>query len=171
MGCQCRQGVPDQVPERDDQAHVGGLGAIDPDGEPAAPGRRTPDIITVNNGWQSLGTLAKAGLVLNLDPYTKLFQWDRFPSTILRQTQFSPDGKTMGAGSLFAAPVSSSSLIGLYYNKSVLDKAECRCADRPRLFRGRVRQGQGGGHCAHRLQLAGQGLIDRDPARSAGPLR
>jgi len=85
--------------------------------------KNPPDIITVNNGWQSLGTLAKAGLVLNLDPYTKLFQWDRFPSTILRQTQFSPDGKTMGAGSLFATPVSSSSLIGLYYNKSVLDKA------------------------------------------------
>ncbi len=81
-----------------------------------------PDIITVNNGWQSLGTLAKAGLVLNLDNYAKVFNWGRFPSTILRQTQFTPDGKTMGAGSLFASPVASSSLIGLYYNKAVLAK-------------------------------------------------
>ncbi|MEV5963769.1 extracellular solute-binding protein [Kribbella sp. NPDC051952] len=81
-----------------------------------------PDIITVNNGWQSLGTLSKAGLVLNLDGYSKAFGWDKFPSTIMRQTQFSPDGSEMGSGSLFATPVASSSLIGLYYNKTVLDK-------------------------------------------------
>ncbi|TDW21234.1 ABC transporter substrate-binding protein [Kribbella kalugense] len=82
-----------------------------------------PDIITVNNGWQSLGTLAKAGLVMNLDGYSKSFGWDKFPSTILCQTQFTPDGKSMGTGSLFATPVASSSLIGLYYNKTVLQKA------------------------------------------------
>jgi raffinose/stachyose/melibiose transport system substrate-binding protein len=66
--------------------------------------------------------LAKAGLVLNLDGYSKSFGWDRFPSTILRQTQFTPDGKSMGTGSLFATPVASSSLIGLYYNKTILDR-------------------------------------------------
>jgi raffinose/stachyose/melibiose transport system substrate-binding protein len=85
--------------------------------------KNPPDIITVNNGWQSLGTLSKAGLVLNLDGYSKSFGWDRFPSTILRQTQFTPDGTEMGSGSLFATPVASSSLIGLYYNKTVLGKA------------------------------------------------
>jgi raffinose/stachyose/melibiose transport system substrate-binding protein len=82
--------------------------------------KNPPDIITVNNGWQSLGTLSKAGLVLNLDGYSKAFGWDKFPSTILRQTQFSTDGTEMGSGSLFATPVASSSLIGLYYNKTVL---------------------------------------------------
>ncbi|WP_432877839.1 ABC transporter substrate-binding protein [Kribbella sp. CA-245084] len=85
--------------------------------------KNPPDIITVNNGWQSLGTLSKAGLVLNLDGYSKSFGWDKFPSTILRQTQFTTDGAEMGSGSLFATPVASSSLIGLYYNKTVLDKA------------------------------------------------
>lgn len=84
--------------------------------------KNPPDIITVNNGWQSLGTLAKAGLVLNLDGYAESFGWKHFPSTILRQTQFSSDGKIMGGGSLYAAPVASSSLIGLYYNKAVLDR-------------------------------------------------
>ncbi|WP_329479289.1 extracellular solute-binding protein [Kribbella sp. NBC_01484] len=84
--------------------------------------KNPPDIITVNNGWQSLGTLSKAGLVLNLDGYSKAFGWDKFPSTILRQTQFTSDGKEMGSGSLFATPVASSSLIGLYYNKTVLDR-------------------------------------------------
>jgi raffinose/stachyose/melibiose transport system substrate-binding protein len=85
--------------------------------------KNPPDIITVNNGWQSLGTLAKAGLVLNLDGYSKAFGWDKFPSTILRQTQFSTDGAEMGTGSLFATPVASSALIGLYYNKTVLRRA------------------------------------------------
>jgi raffinose/stachyose/melibiose transport system substrate-binding protein len=85
--------------------------------------KNPPDIITVNNGWQSLGTLSKAGLVLNLDGYSKAFGWDKFPSTILRQTQFTTDGTQMGTGSLFATPVASSSLIGLYYNKAVLQQA------------------------------------------------
>ncbi|WP_165555960.1 ABC transporter substrate-binding protein [Kribbella pittospori] len=84
--------------------------------------KNPPDIITVNNGWQSLGTLAKAGLVLNLDGYSKSFGWDKFPSTILRQTQFTADGTEMGSGSLFATPVASSSLIGLYYNKTILER-------------------------------------------------
>ncbi|WP_427891502.1 ABC transporter substrate-binding protein [Kribbella sp. GL6] len=85
--------------------------------------KNPPDIITVNNGWQSLGTLSKAGLVMNLDGYSKAFGWDKFPSTILRQTQFTTDGTEMGTGSLFATPVASSALIGLYYNKTVLQKA------------------------------------------------
>ena len=82
-----------------------------------------PDVITVNNGWQSLGVLVKAGLVTNLDNYAKVFKWDQFPSTILRQTEFTPDGTKMGEGSLFGTPVSSSSLIGIYYNSDVLKKA------------------------------------------------
>lgn len=82
-----------------------------------------PDVITVNNGWQSLGVLVKAGLVTNLDNFAKLHQWDKFPSTILRQTEFSPDGSKMGQGSLFGTPVSNSSLIGVYYNDAVLKKA------------------------------------------------
>ncbi|MBO0810964.1 MAG: extracellular solute-binding protein [Microlunatus sp.] len=92
-----------------------------------------PDVITVNNGWQSLGVLVKAGLVTNLDNYAKLYQWDQFPSTILRQTEFSPDGTKMGEGSLFGTPVSSSSLIGIYYNGDVLKKAG---ADVPTDFAG-----------------------------------
>ncbi len=82
-----------------------------------------PDVITVNNGWQSLGLLVKGGLVMNLDNYAKAYGWDKFPSTILRQTEFSPDGSKMGEGSLFSTPVASSSLIGIYYNKAVLQKA------------------------------------------------
>lgn len=83
-----------------------------------------PDIATVNNGWQSMGTLAKGGLILNLDAYSKLYGWNKeIPATMLRQLEFTPDGKTMGSGSLYAAPTARSSLIGLYYNKKVLESA------------------------------------------------
>ncbi|HZX04295.1 ABC transporter substrate-binding protein [Kribbella sp.] len=83
-----------------------------------------PDIALVNNGWQSMGTLAKGGRILNLDAYASAYGWkDEIPSTILRQEQFTSDGKQMGSGSVYAVPAARSSLIGLYYNKSILDKA------------------------------------------------
>ncbi|MFI6070520.1 ABC transporter substrate-binding protein [Actinoplanes sp. NPDC051343] len=91
-----------------------------------------PDIATANNGWQSLGTLAKGGLVVNLDPYAKAYGWDKsVPTTIARQNQFSTDFKTMGAGSWFATPMARTSLIGLYYNA---DKLKSLGIDPPRTL-------------------------------------
>lgn len=82
-----------------------------------------PDIATANQGWAALGTFAKGGLVLNLDSYAQAYGWnDKVPTSILRQQQFSADGSQMGTGSLFAVPVASSSIIGINYNKSILDK-------------------------------------------------
>ncbi|WP_076259142.1 ABC transporter substrate-binding protein [Intrasporangium flavum] len=82
-----------------------------------------PDIASANNGWQSLGTLAKGHLVLNLDAYAKAYGWDsRVPTTIARQNKFTTDVATMGSGSWFATPMARTSLIGLYYNADKLDK-------------------------------------------------
>ncbi|WP_417564136.1 ABC transporter substrate-binding protein [Microbacterium sp.] len=76
-----------------------------------------PDIATANNGWSSLGTLAKGNLVLNLDAYAKLYGWDKkVPTTIARQNKFTTDFTTIGEGSWFATPVARASLIGIYYN-------------------------------------------------------
>lgn len=76
-----------------------------------------PCIATANNGWSSLGTLAKGGLVLNLDRYAKAYGWDKLiPQTIARQNEFTTDFKKIGTGSLFATPVARVSLIGIYYN-------------------------------------------------------
>ncbi|MCL2514744.1 MAG: extracellular solute-binding protein [Microbacteriaceae bacterium] len=81
-----------------------------------------PDIATVNNGWQSEGTLAQAGLILNLDKYASLYGWkSEIPATMQRELEFTPDGKQMGSGSLYAVPTARSSLIGLYYDKGILD--------------------------------------------------
>jgi raffinose/stachyose/melibiose transport system substrate-binding protein len=82
-----------------------------------------PDIATANNGWQSLGTLAKGNLVLNLDDYSKAYGWDKLiPSTIARQNEFTTDFKTIGSGSLFSTPVARVSLIGIYYNVDKLNE-------------------------------------------------
>lgn len=88
-----------------------------------------PCIATANNGWSSLGTLAKGGLVLNLDPYAEAYGWDSLiPETIARQNQFTTDFTTIGSGSLFATPVARVSLIGVYYN---VDKLEALGIDPP----------------------------------------
>ncbi|WP_456824990.1 ABC transporter substrate-binding protein [Cellulomonas sp. P5_E12] len=80
-----------------------------------------PDIATANNGWQSLGTLAKGGLVLNLDSYADAYDWDTtVPTTIARQNKFTKDFATMGDGSWFSTPMARTSLIGLYYNADKL---------------------------------------------------
>lgn len=82
-----------------------------------------PDIVPPNNGWQSLGTLVRGGLVLNLDNYADAYGWKTaFPQPILRQSQFSTDGKQMGTGSLFGAPVARASIIEVYYNRSLLQR-------------------------------------------------
>ncbi len=82
-----------------------------------------PDIATANQGWQALGTYAKGHLVVNLDPYSDAYKWaQKVPSSILRQQQFSADGTQMGTGSLYAVPVASSSIIGINYNKTILDQ-------------------------------------------------
>lgn len=82
-----------------------------------------PDIATANNGWQSLGTLAKGNLVRNLDDYSKAYGWDQvIPSTIARQNQFTTDFKAIGSGSLWSTPVARVSLIGIYYNTDKLTK-------------------------------------------------
>jgi raffinose/stachyose/melibiose transport system substrate-binding protein len=80
-----------------------------------------PDIASANNGWSSLGTLAKGHLVLNLDSYAHLYGWkDKVPSTIARQNQFTTDFTTIGSGSWFATPMARTSLIGVYYNADKL---------------------------------------------------
>lgn len=82
-----------------------------------------PDVVTVNNGWQSMGRLAKGGLIVNLDPYAEAYGWKSFiPSTILRQEQFTTDGKTMGEGSMWAAPSARVQNIGIYYNKKLISQ-------------------------------------------------
>ncbi len=82
-----------------------------------------PDIVPANNGWQSLGTLTQGGLVRNLDAYAGAYGWrKRFPASILREHEFSADGKQMGTGSVFGTPVARASAIEVYYNRALLSR-------------------------------------------------
>jgi len=80
-----------------------------------------PDIVPPNNGWQSLGTLVQGGLVDNLTSYATAYGWENnVPASILRQQEFSANGQQMGTGVLFGMPVALSSMIEVYYNRSLL---------------------------------------------------
>lgn len=82
-----------------------------------------PDIVPPNNGWQSLGTLVQGGLVDNLNSYATAYGWDKnVPASILRQQEFSANGQQMGTGTLFGMPVALSSMIEVYYNRSLLQR-------------------------------------------------
>ncbi len=75
-----------------------------------------------NGGYALLGPLVAAGLLKPLDDYATTYGWDkRFPEGILRQQQFSDDGKTYGTGSLWTiAPTAT--FVGLFVNKDNLAK-------------------------------------------------
>ncbi|WP_255954948.1 ABC transporter substrate-binding protein [Streptomyces odontomachi] len=82
-----------------------------------------PDIVPANNGWQSLGELVQGHLVLNLDRYADAYGWRKhIPESILRQHEFSTDGKKMGTGAMFGTPVARASLIEVYYNRHLMEK-------------------------------------------------
>lgn len=82
-----------------------------------------PDVVPANNGWQGIGTLAKAGLILNLDEYAKGYGWDtRIPKTIARQHQVTANGDQIGTGSFFGMPIAQGGFITVYYNREKLKK-------------------------------------------------
>lgn len=72
-----------------------------------------PDIAQFTPGMQSL---VPAGLLLNVSGYATAYGWaGTFPG--LDQITFSPDGKTVGTGSLYGTP-GGLSFEGVYYNKA-----------------------------------------------------
>ncbi|MGW6142503.1 ABC transporter substrate-binding protein [Streptomyces sp. NPDC055140] len=86
-----------------------------------------PDIVPANNGWQSLGTLVRGNLVLDLDRYADAYGWKKsFPASIQREHAFSPDGREMGTGPLFGTPISRGSIIEVYYNRALLKRIDAQ---------------------------------------------
>ncbi len=82
-----------------------------------------PDVVPANNGWQGIGTFAKAGLILNLDAYAKGYGWDkRIPATIAKQHQVAPDGSAIGTGPFFGVGIAQGGFITVYYNRDKLEK-------------------------------------------------
>src|SRR5215211_1119972 len=76
-------------------------------------GDNPPDLIRL----PSLVTLAKDGLLKNLDPYATAFGWDKWPESQFSQNRVGSDG-TRGAGTLYGFGLNSS-MTGVFYNKKL----------------------------------------------------
>ncbi|ERK15116.1 putative sugar ABC transporter, substrate-binding protein [Pantoea sp. AS-PWVM4] len=81
-----------------------------------------PQIAQVNQGGGDMGSLVKDKLLWPLDDYAKTYGWTtRFPDSILKRNRWS-DTQDFGSGKLYGV-ASLGEMVGLYYNKALLDKA------------------------------------------------
>ncbi|MEW5291693.1 extracellular solute-binding protein [Erwinia papayae] len=81
-----------------------------------------PQIAQVNQGGGDMGALVKEKLLIPLDDYAKQYGWTtRFPDSILKRNRWS-DKQEFGSGKLYGV-ASLGEMVGLYYNKALLDKA------------------------------------------------
>lgn len=81
-----------------------------------------PQIAQVNQGGGDMGSLVKDKLLIQLDGYASTYGWtQRFPDSILKRNRWSDKGD-FGSGKLYGV-ASLGEMVGLYYNKALLDKA------------------------------------------------
>lgn len=81
-----------------------------------------PQIAQVNQGGGDMGSLVKDKLLWPMDDYAKTYGWTtRFPDSILKRNRWS-DKQDFGSGNLYGV-ASLGEMVGLYYNKALLDKA------------------------------------------------
>jgi raffinose/stachyose/melibiose transport system substrate-binding protein len=96
-------------------------------------GSHPPDVTQTNQGYQAMGTYAKAGLLTNLDEYAKKYNWVSRQSSKLLELNghFSGDGVKMGEGPLWGISVTNA-WIGLLMNKQLA--AQLGIAAPPQTF-------------------------------------
>nr|WP_233702453.1 extracellular solute-binding protein [Duffyella gerundensis] len=88
----------------------------------ALSGGDGPQIAQVNQGGGDMGSLVKDKLLQPLDSYAQQYGWTtRFPDSILKRNRWS-DKLDFGSGKLYGV-ASLGEMVGLYYNKALLDKA------------------------------------------------
>jgi raffinose/stachyose/melibiose transport system substrate-binding protein len=89
----------------------------------ALSGDNPPDVVQANQGYPDMGAFVKAKLLRPVDDYSDLYGWDDYyPSSLLKLNSFSADGKTWQGDKLYGVS-QTGELVGLYYNKAVLEKA------------------------------------------------
>lgn len=82
--------------------------------KPALTSKEGPDIFAYDSGPGYLGVLAKAGLVLDLTPFSESLGWnERFPAWIQERNTF--DSKLYGIGTQVE-------MLGVYYNKKIFSE-------------------------------------------------
>lgn len=89
----------------------------------ALSGDNPPDVVQANQGYPDMGAFVKAGFLRPVDDYAKLYGWDDYyPSGLLKLNSFSPDGTTWQGDDLYGVS-QTGELVGVYYNKAVLQRA------------------------------------------------
>jgi raffinose/stachyose/melibiose transport system substrate-binding protein len=88
----------------------------------ALSGNTPPDVVEANQGYGIMAALAKAGALVPLDAYDKAYGFrKRFPAGVSQLNSVSPDGKTIGSGSLYGVSMTGEA-VGIYYNTDKLQK-------------------------------------------------
>jgi raffinose/stachyose/melibiose transport system substrate-binding protein len=86
----------------------------------ALSGKKPPDVVEANQGYPDMVTFVKAGQLVPLDKYAKLYGWtQRYPKTLLDLNRVSSDYKHFGEGKLYGIS-QMGEYITMYYNKSKL---------------------------------------------------
>jgi raffinose/stachyose/melibiose transport system substrate-binding protein len=88
----------------------------------ALSGDSPPDVVETNQGYAVMGAFVKAGMLLPLDSYDRVYGWrKRFPKGLIETNSVTPDGRTLGSGSLYGVSLQGE-IVGIYYNKDKLAK-------------------------------------------------
>jgi raffinose/stachyose/melibiose transport system substrate-binding protein len=86
----------------------------------ALSGNNPPDVVEANQGYGIMAALVKAGALTPLDPYDKVYGLRRrFPAGVSQLNSVTPDGKTIGSGSLYGVSMTGEA-VGIYYNTDKL---------------------------------------------------
>ncbi|MCO6008733.1 extracellular solute-binding protein [Actinoallomurus purpureus] len=88
----------------------------------ALSGGSPPDVVEANQGYGIMAALVKAGALVPLDPYEQAYGFrKRFPAGLNQLNSVTPDGKTIGSGSLYGVAMTGEA-VGIYYNTDKLTK-------------------------------------------------
>ncbi len=86
----------------------------------ALSGKNPPDVVEANQGYPDMVTFVKAGQLVPLDQYAKLYGWEkRYPKTLLDLNRVSDDFEHFGEGKLYGISQMGEYIV-VYYNKSKL---------------------------------------------------
>ncbi|WP_090955490.1 extracellular solute-binding protein [Arthrobacter sp. ov118] len=86
----------------------------------ALSGKDAPDVVQANNARSSMGAFVKADQLLPLDDWAEAYGWaDRYPESVLKYSEYSPDGKSFGTGSVYGLP-QVGEVVGVFYSKKKL---------------------------------------------------
>ncbi|MDL4776532.1 extracellular solute-binding protein [Actinomadura xylanilytica] len=86
----------------------------------ALSGGDPPDVVQANQGYASMGQFVKAGMLLPLTPYDRVYGWrKRYPKALTDLNSVSPDGRSIGTGDLYGVSLNGE-IVGIYVNREKL---------------------------------------------------